>query len=178
MNIKHIFILMLCFSLTGCDALYRILDKEGAEEKELVGEVVPFEKNPTVEEIQILLKFYGYHLGEVDGVFGLRTRNAIAKFQRDNGLKETRFADQETWKKLNVFSVNEMVVDHKINVKLIQTILIEAGFNPGKIDGELGPKTIKAVKKFQEKFGLKADGKIGYKTLSKLTEFYEEKTSP
>ena len=51
-----LWIVFLSFSIQGCDALYRVLDKEGAEEKELVGEVVPFEKNPTIEEIQMLLK--------------------------------------------------------------------------------------------------------------------------
>ena len=45
----------LCFVLCGCDAIYRVLDKEGAEEKELIGEVIPFEKNLVVEEIQSLL---------------------------------------------------------------------------------------------------------------------------
>ena len=44
----------LCIVLCGCDALYRVLDKEGAEEKELIGVVIPFETNLVVEEIQHL----------------------------------------------------------------------------------------------------------------------------
>ena len=174
MNFKIIIILGLCFSLAGCDALYRLLDKEGAEEKKIVGNVIPFEKNEVVEEIQLLLQLYGYNVGEADGAFGLRTRNAIAKFQKDNGLKETRFADNATWERLHVFVNNELVVDYQLNIRLIQNILTEADCSPGKIDGKLGPKTKEAIKQFQKKSRLVIDGKIGYKTLRALSDFYEE----
>ncbi len=167
-------ILGLCLCLGGCDALYRLLDKEGAEEKKIVGDIIPFEKNDVVEEIQLLLQLYGYNVGEVDGAFGLRTRNAIAKFQKDNGLKETRFADNATWEMLHVFVNNELVVDYQLNIRLIQKILTEADCHPGKIDGKLGPKTTEAIKQFQKKFKLVIDGKIGYKTLRALSNFYEE----
>jgi len=171
-------VLIFCFMSLGCDALYRLLDKEGAEEKALVGEVVPFEKNPTVEEIQKLLKLYGYNPGEVDGAFGLRTRNAIVKFQKDTGLAETRFADKETWAKLNAFKDNQLVVENQLNVSLIQEALIKAEFDPGTVDGKLGPKSIRAIKAFQKKFELKVDGKIGYQTLNKLAEFLDAPTNP
>lgn len=158
---------MLC----GCDALYRLLDKEGAEEKELIGEVIPFEKNLVIEEVQSLLYLYGYNTGKVDGVLGLRTRNAIEKFQRNNGLEPSRFVDQATWERLNIFKDNELVIKGQLNVRLVQVLLKEAGLNPGGVDGKLGARTKAAVLKFQEAQGLKVDGKIGYRTLSKLAEF-------
>ena len=163
--------LLLCLSFSGCDALYRLLDKEGAEEKALVGDIIPFQSNAAVEEIQALLYLYGYNAGKSDGVLGLRTRNAIEKFQRDNGLETTRFADQATWERLSVFKENGLVVDRQLNTPLVQSLLKEAGFDPGKIDGKMGPRTKNAVLAFQKAHNLKVDGKIGYQTLSQLAVF-------
>ena len=162
--------LVLCFSLTGCDLLYHMLHKEGAEEKELLGDIVPFQKNPAVEDVQALLSIYGYSPGKADGVIGLQTRNAVEEFQRDNGLKETRFVDKATLEKLMVFKDNNFIVKNKLNVKLVQTALKEAGFDPGVADGKMGTKTKNAIMAFQKANGLTADGKIGYKTLAKLSE--------
>jgi peptidoglycan hydrolase-like protein with peptidoglycan-binding domain len=164
-------VLLLCLSFCGCDALYRLLDKEGAQEKALVGDIIPFESNEIVEEVQSLLYLYGYNAGKADGVLGLRTRNAIEKFQKDNGLETTRFVDEATWEKLNLFTKNKLVVDRKINAMLVQSLLKEAGFNPGKIDGKIGAKTKEAVLAFQKAHELKVDGKIGYQTLSQLALF-------
>lgn len=166
--------LLICLVFSGCDALYRLLDKEGAEEKALVGDVIPFESNQTVEEVQTLLYLYGYNVGKIDGILGLRTRNAIEKFQKDNGLETTRFVDQATWEKLSLFKNNGLVVDGKLDSRLVQTLLKKAGFNPGKIDGKIGPRTREAVLAFQKAHDLKVDGKIGYQTLGKLALFLGE----
>lgn len=40
----------------------------------------------TVREIQQLLLDWGYYSGEVDGIFGSRTEDAVEYFQRKNGL--------------------------------------------------------------------------------------------
>lgn len=155
----------------GCDFIYRLINKEGAEEKKLVGEIVPSERNIVIEEIQTLLRLYGYNAGNVDGVLGFRTREAVVQFQKDNGLKESRFVDQQTWERLNIFKKNKLVVNDDLNVKLIQKILKKVGFNPGKADGKFGENTKKTVKQFQQAHGLNPDGKIGFKTLLKLADY-------
>lgn len=165
------FCLAVCLCLTGCDLLYHMLHKEGAEEKALLGDIIPFEKNPAVEEVQALLAVYGYSPGKIDGVMGLQTRNALEEFQRDNGLKKTRFVDKATWQKLSVFKEKNLIVKNKLNVKLVQAALAQAGFDPGPIDGKMGARTRRAITGFQKSAGLTADGKIGYQTLSKLSEF-------
>ena len=170
-SMKFHFLIFLIISLSGCDRLYALLDKRGAEELKLVGESNVYEANPTVSEIQTLLKLYGYAPGRIDGVLGPATRRAIEKFQQDNGLEVTRFADKATWAKLSVFKDNGLVVNGALNVQLIQTLLKEAGFKLGKVDGRFGVKTQEAVQAFQKAHGLKVDGRIGYKTLSKLSEF-------
>ena len=162
---------MFCLIGSSCDALYRLLDKEGAEEKALIGEILPFELNVKVEEVQRLLKIYGYSVGEVDGALGSRTRDAIEQFQRDRGIKPSRFVDRQTWEALHVFVHNGLIVDGRVDVRLVQRILQVAGFDPGDVDGVLGPQTIRAIRAFQKAYGLTVDGKIGYETLSRLGEF-------
>ncbi len=151
--------------LSGCDVVYRFLDKPGAEEKALIGNALPYEPNPTVEQIQSLLKVYGYYSAKIDGILGRKTRAAIARFQRDNGLEETRFVDRNTWDRMNIFEGTELIHNGRLNIRLIQKILQNEEFNPGKVDGKLGPKTTAAIKAFQKAHGLIPDGKVGYKTL-------------
>lgn len=168
---------VMCISLNGCDRLYRLLHKEGAEEKEIIGEVLPLESNPTIEEVQAILDLYGYDPGSVDGVLGHRTRDAIKRFQEDNGLEPTRFVDQNTWQKLKTFVNNGFIVDGTLNVTQLQTTLKVAGYNPGPIDGKIGAKTKEAIISFQEAHGLKVDGKVGFKTLTALSQYLAPKTA-
>jgi len=163
--------LLIGLLTTGCDAIYRLLDKEGAQEKELIGEINPLEPNPNIEEVQVLLKIYGYNPGSVDGVLGGRTRDAIERFQKDAGLKESRFVDQETWRKLAFFRKAGLIRGNELNISQVQTLLKKAGFSPGKPDGNFGAKTKSAVMAFQKASRLTADGKVGYKTLSELARF-------
>ena len=159
------------FTAAGCDQIYRLLQKEGAEEKDVFGEALSFEPNPKVEELQKLLKFYGYSPGTIDGKFGQTTRNAIEKFQRDNRLKPNRFVDRATWARLNTFSSSGLVEKGEVNITKVQTALRNAGFDPGKIDGRMGKRTFEVLKNFQKANALVPDGKMGFKTLSKLTAY-------
>lgn len=174
-------LLLLIVFASGCDKIYTLVHKEGAEEKALIGTLVPFEPNPTVEEIQMLLNLYGYGCGEPDGILGGMTREAIARFQKDNGLEVTRFVDDATWASLKKMRDSGLVNkrNYELNVKLIQKILNEAGHPVGAADGVLGPQTIKAVKDFQKQNGLAVDGQIGYRTLVVLSQYlrpaFEEK---
>ena len=60
--------------------------------------------------------------------------------------------------------------------KLIQQALKNAGLYDGKIDGNIGPKTKKAVEAFQSQNGLKADGKVGRKTWKALSVYLNKST--
>ncbi|MBF0385691.1 MAG: peptidoglycan-binding protein [Candidatus Omnitrophica bacterium] len=166
-SLKTAIIATLFFNC-GCDIFYRWVDKPGAEEKDLVGELIPFESNPTVEEIQALLKLYGYSPGKADGIMGPSTREAIAKFQMDQGLEVTRTVDSLTWEKLEYFVKKGLVSAEGLNVRLVQQLLFENGYPLDKIDGKIGPRTTQAIIAFQKKNSLKPDGKIGYKTLQRL----------
>lgn len=55
--------------------------------------------------------------------------------------------------------------------KDIQTALKNAGLYNGPIDGNIGPKSQKAIKVFQEQNGLTVDGKVGPRTWKKLSSY-------
>lgn len=54
------------------------------------------------------------------------------------------------------------------NVKRLQKVLNDKGFDCGKVDGVVGDKTLGAIKKLQKKAGLRADGLFGKITLAAL----------
>ncbi|MGD8296375.1 MAG: peptidoglycan-binding domain-containing protein [Desulfobacterales bacterium] len=56
----------------------------------------------------------------------------------------------------------------RLQVARAQAALSKLGFDLGKIDGKLGPKTTSAIKAFQKKQHMKADGKITDKLLEQL----------
>ena len=56
-------------------------------------------------------------------------------------------------------------------IKKVQLALEQAGFDPGPIDGELGPRTDQALRAFQKAHGLEPDGIVGVKTWTALNEY-------
>ena len=55
-----------------------------------------------VANVQAALQAQGYYQGEVDGLLGPLTREAIASYQRDQGLYETAAVDQPTLESLGM----------------------------------------------------------------------------
>ena len=70
-------------------------------------------------------------------------------------------------------TAGEMAADAsgKPTARQIQQALKNAGFYAGKVDGDLGPRTKKAIEAFQSQNGLKADGKVGPKTWRILSAY-------
>ncbi len=54
-------------------------------------------------------------------------------------------------------------------IKNVQRALKHAGFDPGPVDGHLGPRTKKALVGFQKAQGLEPDGIVGMKTWAALS---------
>ena len=59
-------------------------------------------KSDEVKEVQRRLKNWGYYKGNVDGVFGAGTREAVIAFQKKNGLKADGVVGQATYKALGM----------------------------------------------------------------------------
>ncbi len=123
--------------------------------------------NSKVERLQVLLKGVGYNPGSIDGKMGYRTRGAAKSFQKDCGLKVTGYVNKKTWEILNrAYEVDSVLKE--TDLRQIQSALKNAGFDPGPIDGKMGPKTKKAIKAFQKSKGLVQDGKVGPKMWKEL----------
>ncbi len=166
---RSIIMMLLLSAITlscgGCDFLLKILQRDLFEEKELFGDT--YGHNSKVEDLQKILKEIGYNPGSIDGLLGFRTRRAIKEFQKDYGLKETGYVNKKTWEVLNRIYQAEFDFE-KIDVNQTQSALKNAGFDPGPIDGKLGPKTKRAIKEFQKSKGLPRSREIDPKTWREL----------
>jgi peptidoglycan hydrolase-like protein with peptidoglycan-binding domain len=60
------------------------------------------------------------------------------------------------------------VAQGRDSVRNAQQALKAKGFDPGPIDGVMGPKTHAAIRSYQEKNNLSADGRLGAQTLGSL----------
>ncbi len=59
-----------------------------------------------VSQIQSELKNRGYYKGNIDGIYGTQTKNAVIAFQKDNGLTADGIAGKNTLSALNVTNSN------------------------------------------------------------------------
>lgn len=59
-------------------------------------------KGGEVKEVQRRLKNWGYYAGEVDGVFGAKTRAAVVAFQKKNGLTADGIVGAATYRALGM----------------------------------------------------------------------------
>ena len=55
-----------------------------------------------------------------------------------------------------------------LSIRDIQTQLKARGFDPGSVDGQMGPNTLNAIKAFQRASGLSVDGRVGPNTQAAL----------
>ncbi len=66
----------------------------------------------------------------------------------------------------------------EMDTRAIQRRLRDAGFDPGQIDGVVGPKTRAAIREFQRARGLSVDGVAGPRTQAALTGMQREEARP
>ncbi len=172
------------FLITGCNIVPKSVQYQ-REEEGFIG--TTDEVNPVLEEIQVVLNNQGYDTGNTEGRMCQNTRGAIKNFQESIGVKSTGYINKLTLKEIDdlrrVKEELELKHVHKINIpsrkssastKKIQRALKSAGFDPGSIDGKMGPMTKQAVKEFQRTKDLKVDGVVGQKTWGKLKKYLEK----
>ncbi len=141
--------------------------------------------------------------GELNGVFGIDTENAVRKFQQIFNLQPTGEVDKPTWYKIKQYYVGvkqlsdlvgegitlaEVQVpfsnrlqegNQGVGVKTIQYYLnILAYFNPAlsmvPLDGVYGADTTAAVRTFQSFYGLPVTGMVGINTWNTMNRIYTE----
>lgn len=125
-----------------------------------------------VKILQLELKKINYFHSNIDGKFGIDTRNAVKEFQKIHGLQPDGIASQATMDRIReVGQINFeplKIGDHGEEVKKLQVKLQKLGFYLGDIDGSFGPITQKAVMSYQSQNNLQIDGIAGQKTMAHL----------
>ena len=113
-----------------------------------------------VHQIQNKLKNWGFYQGNIDGIYGPKTKAAVIEFQKKHNLKADGIVGTNTLNALGIAGTSQMYQ--------IQTKLADMGLYNGNIDGIYGSRTRASIIEFQKREGLSADGIIGPKTLAKL----------
>ena len=93
---KKISVFLILSALLVGAALYNNMTKDVLSKKGSTGN--------EVIQIQKKLKFWGYYKGDVDGIYGSKTKAAVEKFQRKNGLKVDGIAGTNTLKAMGIQS--------------------------------------------------------------------------
>jgi len=69
-------------------------------------------------------------------------------------------------------------IDSKELIREVQYLLGKLGYSPGKVDGQMGGKTRRAVRSFQQDQGLSINGKLTAELLTQLEDRLVQKQSP
>lgn len=130
-----------------------------------------------VRDLQDNLTALGYYWADITGNFGSKTEAAVKLFQSKNNLTSDGVAGQKTLEAIaaamerrgvNASSSSSGVIQEGSQgdaVSQLQRDLKQLGYYYADITGNVGSKTVAAIKDFQEKNGLTADGVAGTKTL-------------
>ena len=125
-------------------------------------------KGETVIHLQTRLNFLGYGPLEVDGDFGPATEAAVKKFQQNNNpLDVDGIVGPDTWRIIDDVYHGTPTLRRGSKGEFVKRLQIELnardfGYGPLKVDGDFGPATEAAVKKFQQNNNpLDVDGIVG-----------------
>ena len=121
----------------------------------------------TVRSLQYLLVQHGAKI-PVTGVFGVRTKAAVIKFQKAHHLTPDGVVGSKSW--------NALIVTLRLGSKgpAVRAVQDQANFRNGKnghsldVDGSYGKKTKAWVAAFQKAEGFRADGIVGKATWQAL----------
>ena len=127
--------------------------------------------SPAVRDLQRLLATAGYPPGRIDGRYGPRTTMAVVRYQANSGLQVDGVAGPRT---LAALTGRGVVLGPGAGyasggspvVRELQRRLAKAGYSPGPFDGRYGPRTERAVRRYQAHAGLPVNGLVGSRMLA------------
>ena len=133
----------------------------------------------SLQDAQNQLYKLGLYIGDIDGILGIETKNAIKEFQKLSGLvvdgilgpktKSALEKGEDSYVSIGGAEIeNVSEVTYSKGIENAQTLLKDLDIYKGVIDGILGIETKNAIKEFQKLSGLVVDGILGPKTKSAL----------
>lgn len=131
------------------------------------------DSSPVVMTIQKVLMTLGYmDNDEPTTYYGESTSEAVRKFQRQIGTTQDGVMGPETWDRLISSDVPYYQVkngDDGSDIQNIQARLYQLGYlTEDCVTGHFGDTTEKAVRKMQERNGIKVDGTVGKESINLL----------
>jgi len=131
------------------------------------------DSSPVVRTIQKVLMTLGYmDNDEPTTYYGESTSEAVKKFQRQVGFVQDGIMGPETWDRLISSDVPYYQVkngDDGTDIANIQQRLYQLGYLTADcVTGHFGDTTEAAVKKMQERNGIKVDGTVGKESINLL----------
>jgi N-acetylmuramoyl-L-alanine amidase len=144
---------------------------------------------PAVAEVQAVLRALDLLPGapadgpteaaREDAVYDPDTELAVRHFQQVRGLSVDGRVGEETYRALNEarWSLGDRMLRYDPerplrgdDVRRLQELLLELGYDAGRADGILGAETEAGLRTFQRDYGLNADGTCGPATLRALKQ--------
>ena len=119
----------------------------------------------------------GYYDGEVDGVYGPATVDAIEALQQAHGLPTTGTVDKATAAALqsDLAAKGGAIAQEAVaSTAAVQQTLKLAGFWDGPVDGEWTPALTEALKGLQTELGVKPTGTVDAATVAALEKAIAE----
>ena len=98
-NKKKIIIFSVCILIIGIFAFLLLFENSEVDALSKYGS-----RGDEVRQIQTKLKRWGYYNGNVDGIFGSQTLEAVKYFQRKNGLTVDGIAGPATLKAMGIYN--------------------------------------------------------------------------
>ncbi len=127
--------------------------------------------------LQTSLRDAGYYDGEVDGIYGPATVDAVEALQEAHGLPSTGTVDKATADALqdDLAAKGGATAQQEVaTTAAVQQTLQLAGFWDGPVDGVWTPALTEALKDFQTELGVKPTGTVDAATLTALEKAIEE----
>ena len=138
-----------CVSTISPDGSQRLRasDRDGVAQAKLKSATEPDSPSLSIARVQEVLALLGYAPGPADGITGSATKLAMKKAATDLRLSVPDESDTTGF-------ARALETELTKRVRVAQEQLAARGYDPGKADGHLGPRTRKALAKFRADNGL------------------------
>ena len=123
--------------------------------------------------LQTNLHTAGYFTGQIDGVYGPDTANAVKSLQSANNLPTTGWVDQATAAALDAAvqaKGSAAASQAMLETAAVQSTLKLAGYWTGAVDGKWTPELTTALKNFQTALGVPPTGQVDAATIAALEQ--------